>query len=73
MNNILLLKFANATMLTTLVVFVICVVLAYGFDNLFPLLGLTLLHVAQIILAGLFKVSYVVRLVAQQQLGLAIR
>jgi hypothetical protein len=73
MDNVVLLKFANATMLTTLVVFVICVVLAYGFDNLFPLLGLTLLHVAQIILAGLFKVSYVVRLVAQQQLGLAIR
>lgn len=73
MNNILLLKLANATMLTTLMVFVICVVLAYGFDNHFPLLGLTLLHMAQIVLAGLFKVSYVVRLVAQQQLGLAIR
>ena len=54
-------------------VFVACVVLAYGFDNHFPLLGLTLLHVAQILLAGLFKVSYVLRLVAQQQLGLAIR
>jgi hypothetical protein len=73
MNNTVLLKLANTTMLTTLVVFVICVVLAYGFDNHFPLLGLTLLHVAQIALAGLFKVSYVVRLVAQQQLGLAIR
>jgi hypothetical protein len=73
MNNLLLLKLANASMLTTLMVFVVCVVLVYGFDSHFPLVGLTLLHVAQIVLAGLFKVSYVVRLVAQQQLGLAIR
>jgi hypothetical protein len=73
MNHSLLLKFANASMLTTSVIFVACVVLAYGFDKHLPLIGLTLLHVAQIILAGLFKVSYVVRLVAQQQLGLAIR
>lgn len=68
-----LLKFANASMLTTLLTFVVCVVLAYGFGNHFPLLGLTLLHVAQIVFAGLFRVSFVVRLVAQQQLGLAIR
>jgi hypothetical protein len=73
MNHSLLLKLANASMLITLTVFIACVVLAYGFDNYFPLLGLTLLHVAQIILAGLFKVSYVLRLVAQQQLGIAIR
>lgn len=73
MNNTLLLKLANASMLTTLVIFVICAVLAYGFDNHFPLIGLTMLHVVQILLAGLFKLSYVVRLVAQQQLGLAIR
>lgn len=73
MNHALLLKLANASMLTTLVVFVVCAVLAYGFDNHLPLFGLTLLHVAQIVLAGLFKLSYVVRLVAQQQLGLAIR
>jgi len=73
MNNTLLLKFANASMLTTLVVFVVCAVLAYGFDNHLPLLALTLLHVAQIVLAGFFKISYVLRLVAQQQLGLAIR
>ncbi len=73
MNNTLLLKLANASMLTTFIAFVICVVLAYGFDNHFPLLGLTLLHVAQILLAGFFKVSYVLRLVAQQQLGLTIR
>jgi hypothetical protein len=73
MNNTLLLKFANLSMLTTLVIFVVCVVLAYGFDHHFPLLGLTILHVAQIVLAGLFKLSYVLRLVAQQHLGLAIR
>jgi len=53
--------------------FVVCAVLAYGFDNHLPLLALTLLHVAQIVLAGFFKISYVLRLVAQQQLGLAIR
>lgn len=73
MDHTSLIKFANTSMLTTFVAFVICVVLAYGFDSHFPLLGLTLLHVAQIILAGFFKVSYVLRLVAQQQLGLAIR
>lgn len=73
MNNTLLLKLANTSMLVTFSAFSLCVILAYGFDNLFPLLGLTLLHVAQILLAGFFKVSYVLRLVAQQQLGLAIR
>lgn len=73
MNNTLLLKLANASMLTTLLIFVICVVLAYGFDQYFPLVGLTILHVAQIVLAGIFKLSYVLRLVAQQQLGLAVR
>ena len=72
MNHNLLLKLANASMLTTFVIFVTCAVLAYGFESHFPLLGLSLLHVAQIMLAGLFKVSYVVRLVAQKQLGLAL-
>jgi hypothetical protein len=73
MDRFLLLKWANVSMLTTFSMFIICVILAYGFDSHFPLLGLTLLHVAQILLAGFFKVSYVLRLVAQQQLGLTVR
>ncbi|WP_299083961.1 hypothetical protein [uncultured Paraglaciecola sp.] len=72
MNNKLLLKLANFSMLTTFSIFVICAVLAYGYESHFPLLGLTLLHVAQIVLAGFFKVSYVLRLVAQKQLGQAL-
>lgn len=73
MRNQLLLKSANASMVFTFVTFVISAVLAYGFKSQLPMMLIAILHVLQLVLAGCFKVSYVLRLVAQKQLGLALR
>lgn len=56
----------------TFVTFVISAILAYGFESELPMMLIAMLHVLQLILAGCFKVSYVLRLVAQKQLGLAL-
>ncbi|MDN4501993.1 hypothetical protein QX776_06250 [Alteromonadaceae bacterium BrNp21-10] len=63
------LRFANLIMLLTLISFIVCASMAYGFDEHLPLMVTVLLHVAQIVLAGAFKFSYVLRLVSQKQLG----
>lgn len=68
-----LLLIANTAMVFTLLLFIISVVLAYGFDQSFSMLTLTFLHISQIILAASFELSYVLRLVAQDKLGLALR
>lgn len=60
-------------MLLTLILFISCVILAYGYEAYFGLITLTLLHVSQIVLAGLCKLSYVLRLVALSNLGLALK
>lgn len=73
MKNRLLLKMANLSMVFTCVAFIISATLAFGYEDKFPLLFIASLHVAQLFLAGLFKMSYVLRLVALKQLGLAVR
>ncbi|WP_340677542.1 hypothetical protein [Paraglaciecola sp.] len=67
------LKIANVCMLVTLLIFSFCVCMAYGFDDRLPLMVIVLMHVAQIVLAGAFKFCYVLRLVAQKQLGQSLR
>lgn len=73
MNHSQLLNLANVAMVVTLLLFIASVVLAYGFNQSFSMLTLTFLHISQIILAASFKLSYVLRLVAQDKLGLALR
>jgi hypothetical protein len=73
MNSHALLKLANTSMLLSLLSFISCVILAYGYEDYFGLISLTMLHVSQIVLAGLCKLSYVVRLVALDNLGLALK
>ena len=73
MSQLTLLKIANTSMLFTFTAFVVSALLAYGFESHFPLMVITILHVAQMFLAGFFKVSYVIRLVAQSQLGQVLR
>lgn len=73
MNNFNLLKTANMTMALTLLFFLVSVVLAYGYEQHLPVMTLAVLHVSLMIFAGMFKVSYVARLVAQKQLGLVTR
>lgn len=72
MNQLKTLKLANATMAATAACFVLTLFLAYGLEDSLPLLLLTFLHVFQILLSGLFKVSYVIRLVTQKQLGMEV-
>ena len=72
-SNESLLKRANICMLIFLLSFIVATVVAYGYEQQLPLMLVMCLHVSQLILAGAFKLSYVVRLVAQKQLGLAVR
>ena len=64
-----LLIYANNSLITSLLIFIISLFFAYGLESQLPLLVVTLLHIFQLLLAGIFKLSYVARLVAQQQLG----
>jgi len=68
-----LLKGANVAMIVFLALFLIVAYLAWGLETQFPLIVIAVLHFLQILLAGLFKLSYVVRLIAQNQLGQPLR
>lgn len=68
-----LLAGANTAMVVFLVLFLIVAYLAWGLEAEFPLMVIAVLHFLQILLAGLFKLSYVVRLIAQNQLGQPLR
>jgi len=70
---ITLLKGANTAMVVFLLLFLIVAYLAWGLEAQFPLMVIAVLHFLQILLAGLFKLSYVVRLIAQNQLGQPLR
>jgi len=72
MNSTKLLSLANTSMLLSGLAFLISTCVAYGLETTLPLFFIAIMHVSQLILAGFFKVSYVLRLVAQKQLGLAI-
>lgn len=67
------LSFANSALIVFLLGFIGAAVAAYGFEANFSLMTVAMLHVSQIILAALFKVSYVLRLAAQWQLGQPLR
>lgn len=68
-----LLKGANLAMVIFLVLFLVVAYLAWGLEAEFPLMVIAVLHFLQILLAGLFKLSYVVRLIAQHHLGQPLR
>lgn len=72
MSNQSRLKFANFTMLASALAFVIATYLAYGLESYLPIAVVAVSHISQIVLAGVFKVSYVVRLVYQKQLGMDV-
>ncbi|RUO55565.1 hypothetical protein [Pseudidiomarina homiensis] len=68
-----LLRSANTAMVVFLTLFIIVAYGAWGMEAELPLMLIAVLHFLQILLAGLFKVSYVVRLIAQNQLGQVLR
>ncbi|MDX1706857.1 hypothetical protein [Pseudidiomarina sp.] len=68
-----MLRAANSSTGITLLLFVVVAYLAWGLEAEFPLMMVAVLHLSQIVLAGLFKLSYVFRLIAQSQLGQSLR
>lgn len=68
-----LLKAANTSMGVTLGLFCGAAFMAWGMEGAFNLMTTAILHLSQIVLAGLFKLSYVFRLIAQSQLGQRLR
>lgn len=68
-----LLRFANGGMVFFLAAFAASVYGAWGLEKQLPLMAVTFLHIGQIVTAGLFKLAYVLRLVAQSQLGQQLR
>lgn len=68
-----LLVTANSAMVITLVLFCAAAYLAWIEGQSLPLRVVAVMHMLQIVFAGLFKLSYVLRLIAQNQLGLVLR
>lgn len=73
MNARKLLVTANSAMVITLVLFCAAAYLAWFKDQTLPLRMVAVMHMLQIVFAALFKLSYVLRLIAQNQLGLVLR
>ncbi|MDN7127241.1 hypothetical protein J6J08_07585 [Pseudidiomarina sp. 1APR75-33.1] len=73
MTAVTLLRTANSAMVAFLLLFLIVAYMAWGMEAQLPLMFIAVLHFLQILTAGLFKVSYVVRLIAQHQLGQPLR
>lgn len=64
---------ANSAMVFTLLCFLVAAYLAWIQGDALPLRTVAVMHMLQIVFAGLFKLSYVLRLIAQDELGLALR
>jgi CHASE2 domain-containing sensor protein len=68
-----LLQTSNTSMVVFLLLSIVVFYLAWFQEENLPLMLLVFLHLSQVILAGLFKVAYVFRLIAQNQLGEELR
>ncbi|MBL4742582.1 MAG: hypothetical protein COB75_06680 [Idiomarina sp.] len=68
-----LLRTSNTSMVVFLLLSIVVFYLAWFQEQNLPLMVLVFLHLSQVILAGLFKVAYVFRLIAQNQLGEELR
>lgn len=64
-----ILKLANGLMVGFLVTFIVAFWAAWNLEQTLPLIAVSMLHIAQIITAALFKLSYVLRLIAQNLMG----
>ena len=73
MSPIVILRAANTGMVLTFVLFLSAVLLTYVIEIDIPLFTTVLLHLSQIIMAGLFRVAYVVRIVSLKELGYEVR
>lgn len=67
------LKVANLSLALCSVAFLVTVVICYPYAHLFSIGQQIVGHISMIFLSGFIKVSYVLRCVAQQGLGLQVR
>jgi hypothetical protein len=65
--------YANAALLLTFVAMIGSIMISYPYADHFSLGVQMTAHVSILIIAGLLKVSYVVRCCAQHELGLEVR
>ena len=68
-----ILKTANLALVTLFIWFVLSIIASYPLANYFSLATQVALHIGTIVIAGLFKLSYVVRCVCQYHLGMEVR
>ncbi|OIN25574.1 hypothetical protein [Vibrio barjaei] len=68
-----LLTFSNVALVTTFVAMIVSILVSYPYAHLFTLPQQIAAHISTIIIAGLLKVSYVTRCLAQYNLGLEVR
>ncbi|WDE10561.1 hypothetical protein [Thalassomonas haliotis] len=68
-----MLKISNVVFWSALGVTILSLFAVYGFYEYLSIGQQVALHIATIIFAGVFKLGYVLRLVAQKELGLAVR
>ncbi|MBE0370892.1 hypothetical protein J8L98_18580 [Pseudoalteromonas sp. MMG013] len=67
------LDYSNAALLTFGLCFIASIVVSYPLAEHFTLTTQIASHISNIVLAGLFKISYVLRCVCQYQLGMEVR
>lgn len=72
-NFIQLLTFANSALVITLIAFIVSVLISYPFADQFTLNQQVAAHISTILIAAFLKVSYVLRCLAQYNLGLEVR
>ncbi|MCF6436674.1 hypothetical protein [Pseudoalteromonas sp. MMG022] len=69
----ILLKAANVTLVLLALCFSASVLASYPLASYFALPTQVALHISSIVIAALFKLSYVVRCVCQYQLGMEVK
>lgn len=68
-----LLTVSNAVFWTAIVIATLCATLVYGYSEYFTIAQQVVLHIGTIIFPAVFKVGYVLRLVAQNELGMVLQ
>ncbi|CAH9050002.1 hypothetical protein PSECIP111951_00098 [Pseudoalteromonas holothuriae] len=72
-NTTLILKAANTALVLLALSFSASVIASYPLADYFSLPWQISLHISTIVIAGLFKLSYVARCVCQYQLGMEVK
>jgi len=69
----LLLSYSNVALLVTTLALIVSVLISYPYADSFSLQQQIAAHISTIVIAAFLKVSYVLRCLAQYNLGLEVR